>query len=79
MEVICLPKGIIAPEGAEWANLTPMRGGGWVLEGSIADQPGTISRYGDYPSMMDAIDAALEHALGRECELLYVEIDARRC
>jgi hypothetical protein len=79
MEIICLPTRSLAPAGAEWVNLAPSLGGGWVLEGSIPDQPGAVSKYGDYPHLKSAIDAALEHAMQQKCQVLFVEIDARHC
>ena len=79
MLVIELEPGQLAPEGADWIGIGPVMGAGWGLDGRLPVPRNIMSAYGTYPNLLAALHEALEFAMSQHCDVLYVEIDARRC
>jgi len=79
MVVIELQPRQLAPQGADWIELGPVIGAGWGLDGNLPVPRNLMSAYGTFPHQNAALWAALEFAMSQGCELVYIEIDARRC
>jgi len=77
--IIELEPGQLAPMGADWIQLGPVMGQGWIMDTNIPISAGIVGPTGSYRRPHLARSDAVDFAMHRGVKVLWIEIDARRC
>jgi len=77
--IIELEPGQLAPAGADWIELGPVAGQGWIMDTNIPIGKGFMGPTGAYRRFHLALADAVDFAMWRDVRVLWIEADARRC